>query len=211
MEDRKEFFFVNRSFPAALAIAAGILLAPCQSAFAAECTKKQSEPAMDAAIETQWGGVTVPSDDRQKIDDLFSRYAWALDQRDPDRFAALFTVTGSYEVCTGEGNIRIYVAASNEEIKMKIKQEFDQTEDVFQSRHVLANTLLRALDKSQAFLESKTTMMVTVQRSDGDRVLPEPDYTADVRGTLERDGSGIWRFAKLTVYADTPEFEPMGR
>lgn len=66
MEDRKEFFFVNRSFPAALAIAAGILLAPCQSAFAAECTKKQSEPAMDAAIETQWGGVTVPSDDRQR-------------------------------------------------------------------------------------------------------------------------------------------------
>ena len=43
---------------------------------------------MNAAAELQWGGATVDAHDRQKIDDLFSRYAWALDQRDADRFAA---------------------------------------------------------------------------------------------------------------------------
>ena len=176
-----------------------------------ECTAKQAEPKLDASAELQWGGVSVPSDDRQKIDDLLSRYAWALDERDPDRFAALFTDSGSYEVCTGGGNVRIYIAPSNAEIRMKIREQFDETEDVFQPRHVLTNTLLRSSDKDQAILELKTTMMVTVQRVEGDRVLPEPDYTADVRGTLQKDANGNWKFATLTVYADTPEFEPMGR
>ncbi len=176
-----------------------------------ECTAKQAEPRLDASAELQWGGVSVPADDRQKIDDLLSRYAWALDQRDPDRFAALFTDSGSYEVCTGEGNVRTFIAPSNAEIRMKIQEQFDETEDVFQPRHVLANTLLRSSDKNKAILELKTTMMVTVQRVEGDRVLPEPDYTADVRGTLQKDANGNWKFATLTVYADTPEFEPMGR
>lgn len=177
----------------------------------AECTAKQAEPRLDAGAELQWGGVSVPADDRQKIDDLFSRYAWALDQRDADRFAALFADIGSYEVCTGDGNVRIYIAPSNAEIRMKIREEFDETKNVFQPRHVLANTLLRRRDKDQTILESKTTMVVTVQRLEGDRVLPEPDYTAEVRGTLQKDADGNWKFTTLTVYADTPEFEPMGR
>ena len=54
-------------------------------------------------------------------------------------------------------------------------------------------------------------MAVTDSTSEGDRVLPEPDYTADVRATLDKDKDGVWRFATVTVYADTPEFEPMGR
>ncbi|MER9130059.1 nuclear transport factor 2 family protein [Mesorhizobium sp. M0768] len=210
MNDRKGFF-VRRS-RAVVSFAVGIILTCAGSAWAADCTIKQPEPGLDAPAESQWGGATVAADDRQKIDDLFSRYAWALDQRDADRFENLFTGAGSYEVCTGEGNIQIYIAPKAV-IKMTLQQQFDETKDVFQPRHVVINTLLRSRkDHGKTFLDSKSTMAVTVQRAEGDRVLPEPDYTADVRATLDKDkDTGVWRFATVTVYADTPEFEPMGR
>jgi hypothetical protein len=207
MNDCKEFF-VCWSKRAAMVFAVGTVLICAGSAWAADCTK-EPEPGLDDPADRQWGGVTVAADDRQKIDDLFSRYAWALDQRDADRFADLFKDAGSYELCTGEGNVQIYIAPSKVEIKMKIRQQFEETKDVFQPRHIVANTLLR-MNKDKKRLDSKSTMMVTVQRVEGDRVLPEPDYTADVRATLESD-NGVWKFATVTVYADTPEFEPMGR
>jgi hypothetical protein len=207
MKDRKGWFFNDRSILTGLALAIGTMLAPVGSALAENCTPKPAEPALGADAEFQWGGAPISPEDRQKIDNLFSGYAWALDEREAARFDALFT--GSYEVCTGGGNIRIYLAEKGT-IPAVIQEQFNETKDIFRTRHIISNILLRNSEKEGGGIEFKATMLVLVQRTAGDRVLPEPDYSADLRGTLQV-ADGNWTFKPLTVYADTPVFEPMGR
>lgn len=206
MKDRKGWFFNDRSILTGLALAIGTMLAPVGSALAADCTKMPEETKSEAPA-FQWGGAPISVDDRQKIDNLFSGYAWALDEHQVARFDALFT--GSYEVCTGGGSIRIYLATKGE-IPGAIEAQFNETKDIFRTRHIISNILLRNSEKEGGGVEFKATMLVLVQRLAGDRVLPEPDYSADLRGTLQL-ADGNWTFKPLTVYADTPVFEPMGR
>jgi hypothetical protein len=193
-----------------LALSLGMAIVTSTAAFAVECTKKTPDFAQGDGPTFQWGGADLSADDRDGIADLFSRYAWALDERNAENFADLFADAGSYEVCTGGGNTQLFIAPANE-IQTKMQGEFDELKSVFQPRHVLSNTLLRASKSKEGDVESKTTMFVTIQRLDGDRVLPEPDYTADIRATVVKGTDEVWRFGMVVVYADTPVFEPMGR
>ena len=164
--------------------------------------------AQDTACPDPGTGWTVsnPSaDDRQGIMDALAGYAWALDERDAAAFADLFVEDHSYEVCTG-GNMRIYKTTKKEELQVRIQQQFDEIEDIFRTRHIISNVLL---SQKNSKVDFKATMLTLVQRIAGDRVQPEPDYTADLRGTLVKDD--VWKFESLTVRADTPTFVPMGR
>ncbi|TIT18180.1 MAG: hypothetical protein E5W70_30155 [Mesorhizobium sp.] len=210
MNDCKEFFSAYRSTMIALTLCLGMSVVVSGAALAVECTKKMPDYAPSDGPTFQWGGADLSADDRADIEDLFSRYAWALDERNAENFAGLFAKTGRYEVCTGGGNTQVFTAPANE-IETTMQGEFAALASVFQPRHFLSNTLLRASKTGEDALDSKTTMLVTIQRLEGDRVLPEPDYTADVRATLLRDSDQNWRFNLLVVYADTPVFEPMGR
>ena len=204
MKHGKGWLFTNRSLLTVLALAIGTLVLPVGSAFADDC--KVESPTDDAKLT--WGVTSLPAEDRIKIEDLFSSYTWALDQRNVDGFAVQFEDLGNYAVWSGGGTVKVFEATSNEEIKTKIKDLFDQQKETFQPRHVLVSTLLREDGQD---IQSKSIMLVSIQRAGVSRVLPEPDYTAELRGTLRKDDVGTWKFQCLAVYTDTPVFEPMGR
>ena len=145
-------------------------------------------------------------EDSQEIMDLIHSYSWALDERDPPRFAELFTDNAVYEACKNGGApsspSQIIRTTRREELRLHIEQQFEELREMMiQTRHFQTNTILNAVDENT--VEEKTTMLVTIQRAS--MSTPENDYTAVLKGKLKKNEDGVWRFEQLTLFTDEPQ------
>ena len=142
-------------------------------------------------------------EDRHAILDLIHSYAWTLEGRDYAAFIALFTNDAVYEVCRNGGGAQSQIVrtTSQKELEDYIRGQFADLEaDELQTRHFLTNTILNTDDK---VVQAKTAMLVIVQQADD--AIPEVDYTAVLKMRIVKVDD-IWKFEKLTLFTDTPEF-----
>jgi hypothetical protein len=193
-------FFANRATIRTVAFAAVSWLVLCGPSFGATPV-----PCTDDAPTLVLGRpITNPAPaDRNDIMDLFNSYSWTLDDKDPTGFEELFTNDAVYETCTGGTSVQIYRTTSKAELHQVITQQFATlTSLVFQTRHFVANTVLN-VDKDN--VEGKATLLVTIQRGGEFESAPETDYTGTLKALIVKDG-GVWRFKKLTLFTDLPEF-----
>jgi hypothetical protein len=161
--------------------------------------------------DKNWVTSNPSHDVRWAIADTLSSYAWALDDKRADDFAALFATSGTYEVCAGGGDSRVYDASKNEFQRM-LGEQFANLAKM-QTRHILSNTLLRTRTDNSGHVisvDSRSTMVVTMQHNDTDHIVPSPDYTAEVRATFLPE-AGKWKFRTLTIYSDSPQLVLRGR
>src|SRR3546814_21197990 len=96
-------------------LAALVTLHGCAIAQEAASVEEATLPSCEDQLPPGWLSrpITSPAaEDRQAIVDLISSYNWALDNKDPTAFRALFTANVNYAVCKAGGQERI-IAANN--------------------------------------------------------------------------------------------------
>lgn len=191
-------FFAIRAMIRTVALAAVSWLVLCGPALAAACTD-------DAPTLILGRPITNPAPaDRNDIMDLFHSYSWTLEDQDPAGFEELFTDDAVYEACNGGASVQIFKVTSRTELRQRIEEQFATLRTLaLQPRHFIANTILNA-DKDNN-VEGKATLLVTIQRGGENQSSPELDYTGVLKATIVKDG-GVWRFKKLTLFTDLPQF-----
>ena len=194
-------FFTNQVTMKTLALAIGIWLALLGTAVA-QCSDGKTANQLPLRV-------TNPDPaDRQAIMDLIHSYNWALDDKNVEDFKELFTNDVTYEACRGGGLEQIFTTKGREPLGSYINGLFiDLTNNGIRTRHIEGNTLLHVRDNDT--VEGKTTLLVSIQR-DASANVPEFDYTAHLKATFKREGE-FWRFSKLTLITDTPEFQERAR
>ncbi|MER9423058.1 nuclear transport factor 2 family protein [Mesorhizobium sp. M0317] len=146
-----------------------------------------------------------PAEDRQAIQDLLSRYAWTIDEKNAAAFATLFAEPKSsyYEICdAGSSVLELTLDLGPESahdllVQMKIIVKKLET-DKLQTRHLVTNTLFDVVDDKT--VNTKSIVLVTMQ--DSHASAPSLDYSADARASVVKGDDGMWRFQSLTVHAD---------
>lgn len=146
-----------------------------------------------------------PAEDRQAIQDLLSRYAWTIDERNAPAFTALFAEPRSsyYQICSsGNSILKLKLGLGAEsatdllgQMTIILKKLED---DKLQTRHLVTNTLFDVIDGKT--VNTKSIVLVTLQ--DSHSPAPVLDYSADARASFVKGDDDIWRFQSLTVYAD---------
>ncbi|AZO24302.1 MAG: nuclear transport factor 2 family protein [Mesorhizobium sp.] len=152
-----------------------------------------------------WNLENPPAEDRQAIQDLLSRYAWTIDERNAAAFTALFAEPKSsyYQICSsGDSILKLtldFGPESPDDLleQMKIILKKMKT-DQLQTRHLVTNTLFDVVDDKT--VNTKSIVLVTLQ--DSHSPAPVLDYSADARASFVKGNDGTWRFQSLTVYAD---------
>lgn len=152
-----------------------------------------------------WDIENPPAEDRQAIQDLLSRYAWTIDERNAAAFTALFAEPRSsyYQICSsGNSILKLTLGFGPESAtdllgQMTIILKKMET-DSLQTRHLVTNTLFDVVDDKT--VNTKSIVLVTLQ--DSHSPAPVLDYSADARASFAKGNDGTWRFQSLTVYAD---------
>ncbi|RAZ85311.1 hypothetical protein DPM33_29415 [Mesorhizobium hawassense] len=197
MSEHWKGIITNRAILRNFALVCGLCLAFGGTALADSCGTPASKG---------WDIKNPPADDRQAIEDVLSRYALTIDERDAAAFAGLFAVPKSsyYEMCNTGGSVfRLTLGldpTSPDDLLTQmgiIVQELET--DHLQTRHFVTNTLFH-VDKTGKTANTRSAVLVTVQ--DSHSPMPSLDYSADVRATLVKGGDDQWLFQSLTVHAD---------
>lgn len=152
-----------------------------------------------------WNLENPAAEDRQAIQDLLSRYAWTIDERNAAAFTALFAEPKSsyYEICSsGNSILKLTLDLGPEspndllgQMTIIVKKLRD---DKLQTRHLVTNTLFDVV--SDKMVNTKSIVLVTLQ--DAHSPAPVLDYSADARASFVKGDDGIWRFQSVTVFAD---------
>ena len=142
----------------------------------------------------------VPTEDRQQIADLVSRYAYTYDSKDVEGFVALFTQDCLWESYAGAEQKKIAKVTNRDELRSIVSQRLAMMQQKgIQSRHYQTNTLLTARSDGQV---EGTTMLNLVRQVPGAQ--PMTATTGIYRDVFVRTTAG-WRFAKRSLYIDQVE------
>ncbi len=133
-------------------------------------------------------------EDKQTIQELLARSAWAYDEARLDVMEACFHADAQMRLCIAGGDI-VGPYDGRVEILDLIRGSIESQSD--QRRHVISNVFFESADGDTAVVLSTLTLIATANGASS--VLSAGLY----RDTVARDGEG-WRFRERFLSLDRP-------
>lgn len=138
-------------------------------------------------------------EDRSNINKLIYNYSYAMDSKDINKFAGLFTEDATYTFYLKKGMIVIEAADSREELVSLTQVLMDlHTIRGVQTRHYQTNTILELVSEDEVH---GITMIQAVHQ--GRIGSPSVKFTGYYEDIIVRTADG-WRFKQRNAFGDQP-------
>lgn len=191
-------------------VASMIGAAPVSSALAEDCPDANDRSWVDMGRSHKY---PLPSsDERHQILDLFSRYAWMVDNQDVDvdvdGVSTLFVPDAQYLLCK-IGGTKPEKTLSLEDYRTSLRAQYKLfSASNTRTRRLYSNVLIGRVNETNDF-EARASSVVFIQSID--LAPPQADYMASVYATVTKDKDNALKFKYLKVITDQTGISVLAR
>jgi hypothetical protein len=153
------------------------------------------------------GSGAITYEDRQAILDLIANFSWVFNEpnissdRRRAQLEAIFADEFKFQACSSD--LKGFVTDDHEALFTQFNNIYnDLATNYSQSAHFVTNTVLTPI--APFVVEEKSLMALVLTDNDSPAAKPEIDYTAIVRGIIQKNpATGQWQFKNRAIIRGT--------